>query len=101
MTPDMPERFTLARQDQTWSQSLLSGSMTHGFFPISIRKLRKQLDIAQRASMMRIAMVGTRAPHFSLLCTDGSGSGRRQVSLDDYLDRWLLLLFYSRDFSFI
>jgi peroxiredoxin len=51
--------------------------------------------------MMRIAKVGTRAPNFSLLCTDGPGSGRRQVSLDDYLDRWLLLLFYSRDFSFI
>jgi peroxiredoxin len=50
---------------------------------------------------MRSAMVGTRAPNFSLLCTEGLRSGRRQVSLDDYLDRWLLLLFYSRDFSLI
>lgn len=50
---------------------------------------------------LRSAMVGTRAPSFSLLCTDGPGSGRRQVSLDDYLDRWLMLLFYSRDFSLI
>ena len=49
----------------------------------------------------RSAMVGTRAPHFSLLCTEGPRSGPRRVSLDDYLDRWLLLLFYSRDFSLI
>jgi peroxiredoxin len=49
---------------------------------------------------MRGAMVGTRAPAFSLPCTEGPGSGRR-VSLDDYLDRWLLLLFYSRDFSLV
>ena len=51
--------------------------------------------------MMRNVMVGARAPNFSLLCTEGPHSVRRQVSLDDYLDRWLLLLFYSRDFSLI
>ena len=50
---------------------------------------------------MRSAMVGTRAPSFSLLCTDEPGSERRRVTLDDYLDRWLMLLFYSRDFSLI
>jgi peroxiredoxin len=50
---------------------------------------------------MRTAMVGTRAPHFSLLCVEGTDSGARQVSLDDYLDRWLLLLFYPRDFSLV
>jgi peroxiredoxin len=50
---------------------------------------------------MRNALVGTRAPTFSLMCTDGSPSGRRQVSLDDCLDRWLMLLFYPRDFSLI
>jgi eukaryotic-like serine/threonine-protein kinase len=32
---------------------------------------------------------------------DGTGSERGQASLDDYLDRWLLLMFYPRDFSFI
>ena len=51
--------------------------------------------------VMRSAMVGTRAPNFSLLCTEGPGSERRRVSLDDYLDRWLMLLFYSRDFSLV
>jgi eukaryotic-like serine/threonine-protein kinase len=50
---------------------------------------------------MRNAMVGTRAPVFSLVCTDGPGSAPRQVELDDYLDRWLMLLFYSRDFSLV
>lgn len=49
----------------------------------------------------QIATVGTRAPDFSLSCTDGPGSERREVSLDDYLDRWLVLLFYPRDFSLI
>ena len=50
---------------------------------------------------MRNAAVGTRAPNFSLPSTDGSPDGRRHVSLDDYLDRWLMLLFYPRDFSLI
>jgi alkyl hydroperoxide reductase subunit AhpC len=50
---------------------------------------------------MRSAMVGTRAPSFSLLCTEGGRSGPRQISLDDYLDRWLMLVFYSRDFSLV
>ena len=53
------------------------------------------------AMAMRTAMVGTRAPNFSLLCTEGARCGAKQISLDDYLDRWLLLLFYSRDFSLV
>jgi peroxiredoxin len=58
--------------------------------------------LTQRVAMaMRSAMVGTRAPNFSLLCTEGARSGPRRVSLDDYLDRWLLLLFYPRDFSLV
>jgi peroxiredoxin len=50
---------------------------------------------------MRTAAVGTRAPAFSLFCTEGPQSDRRRVSLDDYLDRWLVLIFYSRDFSLV
>jgi alkyl hydroperoxide reductase subunit AhpC len=50
---------------------------------------------------MRSAMVGTRAPDFSLECVELPGTGRRQISLDDYLDRWLVLLFYPRDFSLV
>ena len=49
----------------------------------------------------RTATVGTRAPNFALPCTDGPGSGRREVTLDGYLDRWLVLLFYPRDFSML
>ena len=32
---------------------------------------------------------------------NGSGSERGQATLDDYLDRWLLLMFYPRDFSLV
>lgn len=49
----------------------------------------------------RSATVGTRAPGFSLLCTEMPGAGRRSTALDDYLDRWLILLFYPRDFSLL
>jgi alkyl hydroperoxide reductase subunit AhpC len=46
-------------------------------------------------------LVGTRAPDFSLTCTRGPGSERQQVSLADYADRWLVLMFYPRDFSLV
>jgi len=49
----------------------------------------------------RTATVGTRAPALSLPCTEGQGTDTRQVSLDDYLDRWLIVLFYPRDFSLL
>jgi alkyl hydroperoxide reductase subunit AhpC len=45
--------------------------------------------------------VGTRAPRFDLACTRLPGSDRERVSLDDYQDRWLTLLFYPRDFSLV
>ncbi len=49
---------------------------------------------------IQTARVGKRAPHFELPCTRGPGSAR-QVRLDDYLDRWLILIFYPRDFSLV
>jgi AhpC/TSA family len=49
----------------------------------------------------RMAKVGARAPDFALSCTDGPGTERREVSLDDFADRWLILVFYSRDFSLL
>jgi len=46
-------------------------------------------------------LVGNRAPTFSLLRT-GQPHGSRSVStLEDYRDRWLVLLFYPRDFSLV
>jgi eukaryotic-like serine/threonine-protein kinase len=46
------------------------------------------------------AKVGKRAPQFELPCTRGLGS-TRQVGLADYRDRWLILVFYPRDFSLV
>lgn len=50
---------------------------------------------------MKTVQVGTRAPDFDLPCTNLPNSERRQVTLADYEDRWLLLIFYPRDFSMI
>jgi alkyl hydroperoxide reductase subunit AhpC/predicted Ser/Thr protein kinase len=48
-----------------------------------------------------VATVGKRAPHFSLLCTQGPGTPNRQVTLDGFQDRWLALVFYPRDFTLV
>jgi hypothetical protein len=47
------------------------------------------------------AVIGIRAPEFSLFCTNGRETERRRVSLADYQGRWLMLLFYPRDFSLV
>jgi alkyl hydroperoxide reductase subunit AhpC len=49
---------------------------------------------------IQTARVGKRAPEFELPCTRGPGSTRR-VRLGDYRDRWLILVFYPRDFSLV
>jgi len=46
-------------------------------------------------------MVSKRAPAFSLESTQGPAAERRRVTLDDFQDRWLMLLFYPRDFSLL
>jgi alkyl hydroperoxide reductase subunit AhpC len=46
------------------------------------------------------ANVGKRAPQFQLPCTRGPGL-TQQVRLADYRDRWLILVFYPRDFSLV
>jgi len=45
--------------------------------------------------------VGTRAPDFTLPCTARPDTDDREASLADYRDRWLILLFYPRDFSMV
>ena len=51
--------------------------------------------------------VGTRSPDFDLPCTprpESEAHGNldpQQVSLEDYRDRWLILMFYPRDFSMV
>jgi eukaryotic-like serine/threonine-protein kinase len=47
------------------------------------------------------ATVGTLAPEFTLPCTRVPGSARDRAALADYRGRWLILLFYPRDFSLI
>jgi alkyl hydroperoxide reductase subunit AhpC len=42
-----------------------------------------------------------RAPPFSLVCTRGSVRERQQVTQEEFLNRWLILLFYPRDFSLV
>jgi alkyl hydroperoxide reductase subunit AhpC len=55
----------------------------------------------KQSAQVGTAQVGMRAPPFSLLCTRGSASERQQVTPDDFLNRWLVLLFYPRDFSLV
>jgi alkyl hydroperoxide reductase subunit AhpC len=47
------------------------------------------------------ARVGSRAPEFSLPCTRPNPTDRERATLDDYRGRWLILLFYPRDFSLV
>ena len=52
-------------------------------------------------SMKRAAIVGKRSPGFSIPAIDGMGRNQFQASLNDFDDRWVILLFYPRDFSMI
>jgi alkyl hydroperoxide reductase subunit AhpC/predicted Ser/Thr protein kinase len=45
--------------------------------------------------------VGATAPDFALTCIRATDPGPRPVTLDQYRGRWLILLFYPRDFSFV
>jgi alkyl hydroperoxide reductase subunit AhpC/tRNA A-37 threonylcarbamoyl transferase component Bud32 len=47
------------------------------------------------------ATVGSRAPAFSLPCTSQPGTGKRRLTLNDFQDRWLVVVFYPRDFSLV
>ncbi|HEY3244477.1 MAG TPA: redoxin domain-containing protein [Phycisphaerae bacterium] len=46
-------------------------------------------------------MVGRPVPDFDLPCTRVPGSARQRARLEDYRGRWLLLMFYPRDFSLV
>jgi alkyl hydroperoxide reductase subunit AhpC len=46
-------------------------------------------------------LIGSQAPEFELPCTHFSESGNDRVALADYRGRWLVLVFYPRDFSLI
>ena len=55
----------------------------------------------QEATTERTALVGHLAPDFHLACTQASGPARQTVTLADYRGRWLVLMFYPRDFSLV
>jgi eukaryotic-like serine/threonine-protein kinase len=46
-------------------------------------------------------MIGTRAPDFDLPITPLTGDPRQRAALTDYRDRWLIMMFYPRDFSLV
>lgn len=50
---------------------------------------------------MQVAKVGQTAPPFVRECADARDDGRRSVCSSDYAGRWLMLVFYPRDFSFV
>lgn len=54
-----------------------------------------------KKAIPKTAKVGTRAPGFHLPLISGDGIEEGEIELDDYLDQWLILLFYPRDFSLI
>ncbi len=45
--------------------------------------------------------VGRLVPDFDLPCTQLPGSDRQRAALADYRGRWLMLMFYPRDFSLV
>ncbi len=50
---------------------------------------------------MPVAKVGHPAPDFRLDCISGTDRHPQSISLQDYAGRWLMLIFYPRDFSFV
>ena len=54
-------------------------------------------------SQRRIAKVGEPAPGFTLDALIGKETGKefRQISLEEYRGRWVVLFFYPMDFSFV
>jgi len=50
---------------------------------------------------MQVAKVGQAAPDFARECVDARDDNRRSVRSSDYAGRWLMLVFYPRDFSFV
>ncbi len=48
-----------------------------------------------------MSLVGTRAPDFKVASTRNLSSLDTPVSLGDYRGRWVFLVFYPRDFTFV
>ena len=50
---------------------------------------------------MCVAKVGDTAPEFILTCINAGDERPRPIRLSDYSGRWLMLIFYPRDFTFV
>lgn len=46
-------------------------------------------------------LVGAKAPNFSMQAVTGDGEDFITVNLNDYQGKWLVLLFYPQDFTFV
>jgi alkyl hydroperoxide reductase subunit AhpC/predicted Ser/Thr protein kinase len=62
---------------------------------------RRDSATVSKAESMIGAKVGEPAPTFSLVCVSALDPEPRLVQLGDYSGRWLMLVFYPRDFSFV
>ena len=50
---------------------------------------------------MSTAKIGQPAPEFALTSVSALDTTPRPLKLGDYSGRWLMLIFYPRDFSFV
>ncbi|MBJ6800726.1 peroxiredoxin [Geomonas propionica] len=61
------------------------------------------LPVAAASDLQQVAKVGDPAPGFKLDALVGTTAGKefKQISLDDYRGKWVLLFFYPMDFTFV
>src|SRR5260221_4640462 len=59
------------------------------------------MGTAAATMLSQPTLVGSLAPDFALPCTSVPGHPERTASLADYRGRWLMLVFYPRDFSLV
>ncbi|MEE8153652.1 MAG: peroxiredoxin, partial [Phycisphaerales bacterium] len=60
-----------------------------------------QVSTDERAAAPHGVSVGMLAPAFDLPCVSVGSSAPRRVSLSSFCGRWLVLVFYPRDFSLV
>ena len=88
----------------TPSGSPLVPSAASGYAGVRIdgaEEIQMPADESDRNSAEASVRVGERAPDFSVRCVDATSVEPRRTQLGDYVGRWLMLLFYPRDFSFV
>jgi alkyl hydroperoxide reductase subunit AhpC/predicted Ser/Thr protein kinase len=74
---------------------------SYRFFFFLIGRKRHYKRARPTGALTSMVRIGKAAPDFSLQCICAGESEPRPVKLSDYLGRWLMLIFYPRDFSFV